>query len=282
MQENRPSTTAMHVAVRRAVHQILDRPLVFEDPLAVRIVGEHAKDEIGSEPADRQVWSRETLRAFLVARSRFTEDALEWATLRGVRQYVILGAGLDTFAYRNRDASLRVFEVDYPATQAWKRERLAEAGIVAPPSLTFAPIDFEKQTLSEGLANAGFDFSSPAFFSWLGVANYLTKSAVMATLHFVAQRPAGSEIVFDFAAPPDGLAEDERRAFDVLAETVASLGEPWISSFDPSALSRELSAMGFRHIDVLAPPAINARYFSDREDDLRVGPVVGRILHARV
>jgi methyltransferase (TIGR00027 family) len=139
------------------------------------------------------------MRLFIAARSRFAEENLATAVARGVRQYVVLGAGLDTFAHRNpfTEQGLRVFEVDYPATQAWKQRRLADAGLISPASLTFAPVDFERQTLADGLAAAGFDAAAPAFFSWLGVAVYLTRTAIRETLAFIAGLRSGGEVVFD-------------------------------------------------------------------------------------
>ncbi|WP_394825328.1 class I SAM-dependent methyltransferase [Pendulispora albinea] len=281
MQGNRPSATAMRVAVRRAAHQLLDRPAIFDDPLAVRIVGEEAEASIVSDPDAHQRPILRTLRAFLVARSRYAEDALEASVARGVGQYVVLGAGLDTFAYRNRHPSLRVFEVDYPATQAWKRERLAAAGIAVPPSLTFAPVDFEEQTLAEGLARAGLDPSIPTFFSWLGVTYYLSRDVVMNALRFVASRGAGTEIVFDFSIPPDGMPPEERREFDTMAALVAAIGEPWVTFLEPLPLSHEVAAMGYSYVETLTPGAIHTRFFEGRADGLRSGGF-GHLLHARV
>src|SRR5271167_272110 len=155
MQEGKFSRTAQRVAIRRAAHQLLDEPRVLDDPLALRIIGAETAAELRSNPKEHAAFAR-AFRAFMVARSRFAEDELALAYARGVRQYVVLGAGLDTFAYRNPHAGLRVFEVDHPATQAWKREQLQAAGIAIPPSLTFVPVDFERQTLADGLGQSGF------------------------------------------------------------------------------------------------------------------------------
>src|ERR1700733_996414 len=168
MQKGKFSRTAQRVAIRRAAHQLLDEPKVLDDPLALRIIGSEAAAELRSNPKEHHAFSR-AFRAFMAARSRFAEDELAGAVARGVRQYVVLGAGLDTFAYRNPHAGLRVFEVDHPATQEWKRERLRAANISVPSSLTFVPIDFERKTLDVGLEQRGFDANAPAFFSWLGV-----------------------------------------------------------------------------------------------------------------
>src|ERR1700733_14197321 len=174
MQEGKFSKTAHRVAIRRAAHQLLDQPKVLDDPLALRIIGTEAAEDLRSNPKEHHAFSR-AFRAFMAARSRYAEDELAHAVSHGVTQYVVLGAGLDTFAYRNPHAGLRVFEVDHPDTQAWKRERLLAANIEIPSSLTFVPIDFEQQTLDGGLTNTGFDANAPAFFSWLGVTPYLTR-----------------------------------------------------------------------------------------------------------
>src|SRR5580658_731298 len=181
MQEGKFSRTARRVAIRRAAHQLLDHPRVLDDPLALRIIGVEACEELRSNPKEHHAFSR-AFRAFMAARSRYAEDELARAvaqgvTQYGVTQYVVLGAGLDTFAYRNPHAGLRVFEVDHPATQAWKREQLEAADIQIPSSLTFVPIDFEQQTLADGLAPSGFNPKASAFFSWLGVTPYLTREA---------------------------------------------------------------------------------------------------------
>src|ERR1700733_10582132 len=168
MQKAKASRTAQMVAIRRAAHQLLDQPLVLNDPLALRIIGCEAEQALPSNPKEHHIFAR-AFRAFMVGRSRFAEDELAHAVAHGVRQYVVLGAGLDTFAYRNPHTGLRVFEVDHPATQAWKHERLQAANISVPSSLTFVPIDFERKTLDVGLEQRGFDANAPAFFSWLGV-----------------------------------------------------------------------------------------------------------------
>jgi methyltransferase (TIGR00027 family) len=273
MDEGRPSVTAQSTATLRAAHQILDHPRILDDPLALRIIGTRAESAVRANPQrDARL---ATLRAFVALRSRYAEDELARAVERGVRQYVVLGAGLDTFAYRSPypGSRLRVFEVDHPATQSWKRTRLHEAGIENPDSLTFAPIDFEKETLADGLRRAGFKADEPAFFSLLGVVVYLTKDAVMQTLKFVASLPAGSEIVFDYALPSSALSESERATREVMARRVAALGEPWITYFDPPVLASELRHMGFTHVEDVGPAEAHERYFKDRQDGLRVGGV---------
>ena len=222
------------------------------------------------------------LRAFLVARSLFAEDLIAHAVERGVRQVVILGAGLDTFAYRHPYGDgLTVFEVDHPATQAWKRQRLADAGIAIPRSTCYVPVDFERQTAFDGLSTAGFDALAPAFFSWLGVTMYLSEASVMPVLERIAALPRWSGVAFDYALDPDVLPGQARQVVEMMASRVAAAGEPWILFFDPTRLAQSLHELGFTHIEDLDGGAINARYFDQRSDGLRVGSV-GHLLHAQV
>jgi len=199
MQSGQPSRTALGAATHRAVHQLLDRGFIFTDPLAVRILGmdpDAIDRDAESDPARRR------LRMFIAVRARFADDAFTNATALGVRQLVILGAGLDTYAYRNDfDKSLRIFEVDHPATQSWKRARLDEAGIPVPRMLTFAPVDLEHETLADGLAAVGFDTAQQTFFTWLGVVPYLAEEVVFATLGFIASLTGAAEVVFDYRNP---------------------------------------------------------------------------------
>jgi len=281
MQEGKFSRTARRVAIRRAAHQLLDEPKVLDDPLALRIIGAEAEQELRSNAKEHHAFSR-AFRAFMAARSRYAEDELARAVASGVRQYVVLGAGLDTFAYRNPHAKLRVFEVDHPATQAWKREQLQAASIAIPPSLIFVPIDFERQTLADRLVNYGFDASAPSFFSWLGVTPYLTRAACMNTLTFIAKMPAGSGVVFDFAIDPALLNAGQRQALGALSERVARYGEPFQLFFDPEKLQADLKALGFHHTEFLRGKDLNARYFQDREDGLLVRGSIGHLMSVRV
>jgi methyltransferase (TIGR00027 family) len=281
MDQGRPSTTAQSAAMYRAAHQLLDDPRVFNDPLALGIIGTESAAVLRSDP--KRFKTNRALRAFIALRSRYTEDELALAVHRGVRQYVILGAGLDTSSFRKPHAEfpLRVFEVDHPATQAWKHARLGEAGIMIPDSLTFAPVDFERQSLGDGLRRAGFNFDEAAYFSLLGVVVYLTKPAILETFKFVAALPAGSEIVFDFGIPSAGLTEPQLSARESAARRAASIGEPWITYFDPATLASELKELGFSHVEELSPEDANRRYFKERADGLRVGSS-GRLMKARV
>ncbi|HEV8490726.1 MAG TPA: class I SAM-dependent methyltransferase, partial [Candidatus Angelobacter sp.] len=193
MQTGRASRTALRVAIRRAAHQAIDRPRILEDPVAVRLIGPGYERDM--ERAMHYV--ARDFRLYMSVRSRYAEDRLAQQVARGVAQYVILGSGLDTFAYRNPHVSLRVFEVDFPATQEWKKELLAAAGIDVPESLTFIPLDLEHKSLAESLLEAGFDPAAPAFFGWLGVVPYLTLEAFRATIATIGRLPAGTAVSFD-------------------------------------------------------------------------------------
>ncbi len=259
MQPGQPSRTAYSAAAHRAAHQLVDGGRVFADPLAVAILGHPAevvRDSALAHPEGRG------MRLFIAARSRFAEDTLAAAVARGVRQYVLLGAGLDTFGCRNpfQDQGLKVFEVDHPLTQEWKRRRLAEAGLTPKPSLTFAPVDFEQQTLTDGLAAAGFDFGAPAVFAWLGVALYLTRETVMETLRFIAARPAGSQVVFDYGQPVSAYPPDEQPEQQSRLDRMAAIGEPWITRFMPDELAASLKGLGFDDLEDLGPMQIGARF----------------------
>src|SRR5690349_18435905 len=279
MQEGQFSRTAHRVAIRRAAHQILDDPKVLDDPLALRIIGAEAADALQSSAREDHGFSR-AFRAFMAARSRYAEDLIAHAVAHGVKQCVILGAGLDTFACRNPHPQLRVFEVDHPATQTWKRGQLAEAGIAIPPSLTFVPVDFERQVLADELRQAGFLDREPVFFSWLGVTPYLTHAAFASTLSFIAKMPAGSGVVFDFAIDRKLLNLGQRIALDALASRVAAAGEPFQLFFNPTALQEELKGLGFRRTEFLDRDHLNARYFKDRVDGLRVRGGLGHLMAA--
>lgn len=277
-----PSRTAMRVALRRAAHQLLDDPRVFDDPLAIRIIGPADADALRADPRahDATPFDR-ALRAFLAARSRIAEDALARAVGAGVRQYVVLGAGLDTFAYRNPFAGLDVFEVDFPATQEWKRGCLAAAGIAPPASLRFVPVDFERQSLTSELAAAGLDPARPVWFSWLGVTPYLERAAVMATLGDIG-RLAGANggVAFDYGVDPSVMTITQRAVLAALEARVRRAGEPFRSAFVPADLVTDLRAMGFDDVEDLDPETINSRFFDRRRDGLRVG-TLGHMVIAR-
>jgi methyltransferase (TIGR00027 family) len=269
METGRASKTALGVAIRRAAHQLVDQPPVLDDPIAVRMVGSSYRGKMGR--ASHRVGR--DLRCFLAARSRYVEDRLAEAVALGVTQYVVLGAGLDTFAYRNPYAGLRVYEVDLPATQEWKRGMLAEAAIAVPDGLTFVPLDLEHHTLGEDLAGAGFDCNAPAFFGWLGVVPYLTLAAFRSTLGAIAELPAGSGVGFDYALEPETLSVVGRVAFDALAERVAAAGEPFRLFFTLEMMAEELRHAGFTSFEQLDYEQLNEIYFKDRADGLKLSAV---------
>lgn len=280
MQAGQPSRTAMAAAVLRAAHQLYDSPLVFEDALAVGMAGSRAVAAL--QAGTLNLRNPTSMRAHVVMRARYTEDMLAAAFERGVRQYVVLGAGLDTFGCRSPlGAALRVFEVDHPATQRWKRAHLIESGITTPASLSFAPVDFERETIADGLARAGFDARQPAFVSMLGVSMYLTRAAAQDTFRFAAALPAGSELVFDYGVPDTHLPVAEQASRLASAARVAAQGEPWINWYEPEALATELRSAGFGHTGNLDPITANARYFAGRTDALRLANG-GQVMLARV
>jgi len=262
MQSGEPSRTARAAAFHRAAHQVLEHGRIFADPLALTILGADG-DAIAQEAEEHASGRR--MRIFIALRTRFAEDALATAVERGVRQLVVLGAGLDTYAYRGplRDR-LRIFEVDHPSTQAWKRQRLAGAGIPVPAWLTFAPIDFEQQTLAEGLAAASFDRDQQTFFTWLGVVPYLTEEAIWSTLEFIAGLPNGAHVVFDYSNPPDSFSPEMRDFHDRREARVAELGEPWMNYLDSDQLRTKLIGLRFTEVEDLGPQQIASRYFPDR------------------
>jgi methyltransferase (TIGR00027 family) len=278
MQTGQPGQTARGAAAYRAIHQTQDGGVIFGDPFAAAILDDETRAGLGDIAADP---SRRPMRLFVVARSRFSEDSLAACVARGMRQVVVLGAGLDTFSLRNpyADQGVRVFEVDYPATQQWKRERLKQADIAVPASLTFAPIDFEQQSLADGLAAAGFDASRPAFFQWLGVVPYLTADAVAATLDFIAGVPE-SEVVFDYAEPLENYHVARRAHMMALAESVAARGEPWLSFFDSPELAELLRNKGFGVVEDLGLAGLSERFYADLKQGIPIGPG-GHVVRAR-
>jgi methyltransferase (TIGR00027 family) len=281
MESARPSRTALRVALRRAAHQLYDaRPLVLDDPIAVPILGETYREELRRTPTRPDRPFSIGLRAFLVARSRYAEDNLATAVAQGVTQYVLLGAGLDTFAHRNPYPQLRVFEVDHPATQQWKLELLEASGLSNPSNLIYTAVDFERQSLPERLLSTGFNPNEPTFFAWLGVVPYLTLEAFRATIAFVGSQPAGSGVVFDYGQPRSALPFYEQLAHDSLASRVQQAGEPFQLFFTPPEIVAELGA--FRKIEDIGSAEINARYFDRRSDQLKLLGAVGRLVGAWV
>jgi methyltransferase (TIGR00027 family) len=270
MVPGKPSATAAAVAHQRALHQLMDRPLVFEDTVAIRMLAPEEQERLAAGAGEERYLGG--LRALAAARSRFCEDALAAAVKgRKATQYVILAAGLDTFAYRSPFAgSLQVFEIDFPASQAWKRQRLKQASIAEPPWLTFVPLDLDSGSLMGNLLSAGVNVNEPTFFGALGLLNYLSPPTVRQTFQTVAAFAAESEIAFDYALPPNLLPPAARPPMEAWLAGVAAGGEPVLSFLIPSQLHDTLAAIGFRDVELLDAAAINARYFLGRRDRVRV------------
>jgi methyltransferase (TIGR00027 family) len=251
------SLTALGVARLRAAHQLLDGATkILDDPISLRLLGPDTEARIRAEIARFEAEPSQALRAHVVLRSRFAEDRLALGAARGVSQCVILGAGLDTFAYRQPRwaAGLQIFEIDHAASQAVKRSMLRDAGIEIPANVHFGAVDFEREPLIDALSRSNVSLEQKTFFSWLGVTMYLHEDAIDAVLRTVAQFPPDSEIVFTF--------RNARNTMSALAERAAELGEPWVSAFEPAALERKLRDVGFRHVEFLDPRHARAHYFA--------------------
>ena len=278
MKPDEASRTALMIARQRAAHQVLDHGSILDDPFAMRILREDEKDVL-------QFANGHPLasigRLFTAARSRIAEDALSEAVERGVRQIVILGAGLDTYALRNPHSAreIRIHEVDHPATQAWKRQRLAEAQIALPPWLLFVPVDFERDDVGEKLAAAGFEQNSPAFFTWLGVVPYLTQDAIGRTLDYISSIQ-NSEVVFDYMEPPEAFSEELRQLEKARTEQLKKIGERSVSRFEPAGMAAILRSHGFCAIEDFSFQEIASR-FGSAVQGLAPGHAGLHVVHAK-
>jgi methyltransferase (TIGR00027 family) len=256
----------MGVAGLRAVHQIHDRPpAILEDPIALRLLDPETRSWVEAGGPALETPAARVLRAHVVTRSRFVEDRLARAIAQGISSYVILGAGYDTFAWRQPPwaSGLDIFEVDEPATQADKRHRLSLANLPIPANLRFAAVDFEHESLPDALARSGFDAKQPALVAWLGVSMYLERATNDRVFSFVVSLPAGSELVFTFAArasTDDGVSP--------LAEWASRVGEPWRTYYAPHDLAVHLRTLGFSEVVIPSPAELAATYFAGRQDDL--------------
>ncbi|SFF77449.1 methyltransferase, TIGR00027 family [Novosphingobium sp. CF614] len=261
--------TALASAALRGAHTLCgDEPKIFRDELALRLAGMPDADAVAMmgrvSPASAST---------CILRSRFTEDRLAAARDR-VSQYVILGAGLDSFALRQGDGlgDLAVYEVEDPPFQEWKRQRTAELGLTAPAQLHYVPCDFEVTSLEDALAASDFDPNQPCFISWLGVTQYLTPDAVKGTLAWAAARPAGSEIVLTFL-------EENEQALHLQAGVMSGLGR--LTYFSPAEMTGLLENAGFSRIEHLSADRANEIYFRDRKDGL-IAPQIQRLVSAIV
>jgi len=279
MRSGQPSQTARRAAAYRAIHQTLEGGAIFKDQFALRILDHETVAALNEIASDDGLWP---MRLFIAARSRFSEDTIANCVALGVRQVVVLGAGLDTFSLRNpyADFGVRVFEVDYPATQMWKRRRNRAAGLPERPSLVFAPIDFERESLGDALTKAGFSVKVPAFFQWLGVVPYLTKDAVASNLKFMSELPQAA-VVFDYAEPFQNYPAERRAGIMATAKRAAARGEPWLSLFEPGELHQLLRGAAFEVIEDLGAFEIAERFYGALGHDitLRPGPHIVRAHH---
>ena len=271
MESGKHSYMAESSAYLRAVHMAIDgKPKILEDPLAATLLGASFDDRLAGD-LERLAWpALIKARSLIIMRSRYAEDELEAAIERGVTQYVILGAGLDTSPYRSAHPAQRVqtFEVDHPDTQHWKLERLETAGVQLRDSLHHVAVDFEKDSLAERLNAGGFKSDEPTFFSWLGVSYYLNRESVLDVFRYVAGLPPPSQLVFDFVMSDSELNETEREAMKRITAFVEKYGEPWISQFGPKELQKMLRDIGFSKTTYFSHELATRRYFSDRADGL--------------
>jgi methyltransferase (TIGR00027 family) len=281
MIEATPSRTALVTALMRAAHTRRDPSPLIDDPWGDRLVPKSERDRVSErilarmEPDARAAAQREPVSLLdnyflanttypgVVMRSRYAEDALQAATKRGTRQYVLIGAGFDSFALRRPafSESLEIFEIDHPATQALKLERIRECGVTLPPSVHFIAADLANETLASALGRSSFRASEPAFFSWLGVTVYLTREANMATLRAVATGSAsGSELVFTYVDQIEFADGGRRSPEHPNAQAVARLGEPYMSGFDPRELANDLKQAGLDLVENLNGHQLAERY----------------------
>lgn len=264
------SQTALGTAYLRAAHQLLDgEPKLLDDPVALTLLGPDAGSRIQANAEAYRSPLAQALRAHAILRSRFAEDRLAEAVGRGIAQYILLGAGLDTFAFRQPHwaaQSLHIVEVDHPQTQLLKRQLMNAADLAEPANVSYLSVDFERESLHESLLRHGVAPDRPTFFSWLGVTMYLREPAIEAVLRLVAGFASGSEIVLTFAPPPEEKADDTARR----ASRTAAVPEAMISFFTPAAMEIKLRRAGFGGIDFLSPKEAEIRYFSQRPSDLPV------------
>jgi methyltransferase (TIGR00027 family) len=295
--------TALLVTFRRAYHHAHADPGILDDPLAALLLTPEDRQRIESIVIERfcpdlagaggdragalalaMQRSHNAAGSIVLTRARYTEDRLAEAMRGGLAQYVLIGAGLDTFAFRRPDLGdrLQVFEIDHPATQAFKRERLAKAGFAPPPHLHFAPADLERESVDAVLARLPYDATRPALFAWLGVLPYLTREAISETLRSIRRAAAsGSELVFDYGDTASRRPENRSAGLRSVHEMTEGMGEPLISGFDPAELGSELSRFGFELIEDLGPKEQEARFFEGQADGLHAAEFI-HVARARV
>jgi len=276
MEEKKPSITAEMTAYVRAKHLLYDDPIIFEDPFAIEFISPRRRRFLKNPVIGLLVSSTfyrhfSPARTSVLARSRYTEDKLEKATAQGITQYVIMGADYDSFALRRRDLSdfIRIFELDHPATQKAKKERLPKLNVELPKNLELIPVDFEKETIAEVLKRSSYICEMPTFFSWLGTIHFLTREAVFKTLRSLTSIAApGSEIIFDYLTPDALLNPKKLKRMNKKWRRFAYHGEPLITFFDPHLLVNEMEDHGLELIENLSPDEQKVRYFANRKDNL--------------
>jgi methyltransferase (TIGR00027 family) len=292
----RPSHTALLCGIARARHQVLDGGEIFQDPLAFDILGPAQAAQVRAALAANAPRNRskdagsfsQAMRGALVVRSRIAEDTLREAVAGGATQYVLLGAGLDTFALRNQwpRGLQRVFEVDHPATQAWKRDLASQAGLAMPPGAAHVPVDFERQDFLEQLAAHGFDAAEPTVFAWLGVTMYLPLAAVEATLARIGARAApGSVLVFDYVRTPAPAQWGRKLGLALMGRRFRRMGEPWRCTLRDAELHAMLAAHGFEPAEIITPDRIRDTLLAHRPATLwqrALGGLLGGIVRVRV
>ncbi len=267
-----PDSTAVRVALWRALHVEADPPPhVFEDVVGLRLV---APDDDWRRRPDMDVNAMRLFRASIVARARFVEDLVIDQAARGVSQYVLLGAGLDTFAQRRPEVAsrLRVFEVDQPGPQAWKRQRLVELGYGVPEWLRLVPVNFELDDWWQRLVAAGFHANKPAVVASTGVSMYLTKDAIVATLRRLATLAPGSTLAMTFLLPIEFAEPDVRPWLQRAVEGARASGTPFLSFFTPAQMMALARDAGFQHVEHISAADLAQRYFANRPDALRPTP----------
>jgi methyltransferase (TIGR00027 family) len=267
-----PDSTAVRVALWRALHVEIDPPPhVLDDRLGIKLV---APDAGWRTRPDMDPQFTQRFRASIVARARFIEDLVAQESSRGVTQYVILGAGLDTFSQRRPEIAsrLRIFEVDRPDTQAWKRQRIIKLGLPCSDSLRFVPVDFESgNSWWESLIAAGFDTTKPAIVASSGVTLYLTKAAITSTLRQFTVLAPGSTLVMTFILPPELAEPDELPGYEAAERGARKSGTPFISYFAPDEMLALAREAGLPNASVISAADLTQRYFASRTDGLRPG-----------
>ena len=286
MIEDRPSETALAVAAFRAAHRLDHEPVVFDDPLAAQLTSQEWRERLETGAVAAMIDERGMLRiqGQLVGRARYLDDQLEAAVADGIGQYVLLGAGLDSFAWRRPELAkqLRVIELDHPSTQGYKRTRLAELGLEIPEGVELVPVDFENTSVGEALACSSLDPGARAFFSWMGVVRYLTRDAFLGTLRDVAAASApGSRMLFDYPIAPELVSQEDHELVRAVDVGTAEMGEASRLKLLPSELDATARGLGFERIEELSPDDHGERYFAGRSDGLWPNPEVHLVLLRR-